>query len=323
MKMATILSNDRPMVDILLATYNGAEFLSDLLDSILSQTYVNWRLIVRDDGSSDNTLSIIEAYKSKYEHIIKVLDGKRIRLGACASFSELMEYSAADYILFCDQDDVWLENKIESLLAALQDLEIKQGKDTPILIHSDLVVTDAQLEIIAKSFWRYQHLLPSLGSTFSRLLMQNVVTGSATIINRAAKERALPIPIDAIMHDWWLALVVSAFGCVQYLPRPTVLYRQHTDNVTGAKKWGLQYIVGKILSMMKTRDLKISISRSKNQAKAFLDRYEKELKSEHRAAAYALAHLDGLGPLAKRQTIWRHRLLKNGLIRNSALFLVI
>jgi hypothetical protein len=166
-------------------------------------------------------------------------------------------------------------------------------------------------------------LLPSLGSSFHRLLMQNVVTGSATMINRSAKEYALPVPTDAIMHDWWLALVVSAFGCVQYFPRPTVLYRQHTDNVTGAKKWGLQYIVGRILNMMKTGDLKTSISRSKNQAKAFLDRYEKDLKSEHRAAAYALAHLDGLGPLAKRQIIWRHQLLKNGLIRNSALFLVI
>jgi glycosyltransferase involved in cell wall biosynthesis len=304
-----------------LATYNGAEYLSDLLDSILTQTYVKWRLIVRDDGSSDNTLSIIEAYKKKHEHIIKVLDNKRIRLGACASFSELMEYSTADYIMFCDQDDVWLENKIESLLAALQDLEIKQGKNTPILIHSDLTVTNAQLEILAHSFWRYQHLLPSLGSSFPRLLMQNVVTGCAAVFNRSAKECALPLPRNAIMHDWWLALVVSAFGYVQYLPGPTVLYRQHTDNVTGAKKYDLQYILGKILSMMKTKDLQLSISRSKNQAKALLDRYGKELKPEHRAAASAMAHIDHLGAIAKRQAIWRHRLLKNGFIRNFALFL--
>jgi hypothetical protein len=234
-----------------------------------------------------------------------------------------MAKSSADYIMFCDQDDVWLEHKIEALLAVLRDLEIECGKKTPILIHSDLAVTDARLKVVAKSFWRYQHLLPSLGSTFPRLLMQNVVTGSATIINRAAKEQALPIPTDAIMHDWWLALVVSAFGCVQHVSRPTVLYRQHARNVTGAKKWGLRYIVAKLLSTVLTKGLKTSVDRSKKQAWAFWERYGQELKPEHRAAVYALAHIDDLGPLAKRQTIWRHRLLKNGLIRNSALFIVI
>ena len=321
MKISTVANKGQPLVDILLATYNGAEFLPDLLDSVFSQTYVSWRLLVRDDGSTDNTLRIIGAYENKHASRIRVLDCPPARLGACGSFSELMGYSTADYIMFCDQDDVWLEHKIESLLTALLDLEVKRGKGTPILIHSDLAVANAQLEIIANSFWRYQHLQPSLGSCFPRLLMQNVVTGCAAMFNRSAKDQALPLPRNAIMHDWWLALVVSAFGCVQYLSQPTVLYRQHADNVAGAKQWGLMYIAGKILSIFKTEDLRISISSSRNQARAFLDRYEGELKPAYRAAASAMAHLDHLGPIAKRQAIWRHRLLKQGLIRNLALLL--
>ncbi len=321
--MAISRTKDHPVVDILLATYNGGDYLPELLDSIVSQTYVNWRLIVRDDGSADDSQAIIRAYRDRHAEKIKIINNGSSHLGACDGFGRLMAWSTAEYIMFCDQDDVWLEDKVETLLSALIDLENKCGKNTPLLIHSDLAVTDDRLQVIAESFWRYQHLLPCLASTFPRLLMQNVVTGSATIINRAANDRALPIPTEAIMHDWWLALVVSAFGCVRHLPRSTVLYRQHTRNVAGAKQWGLRYIFARLLSLVMTKDLKSSVAGSIRQARAFFECYQKELEPEHYAAAYALAHLDAMGPVAKRQTIWRHRLLKNGFVRNSALFIVI
>jgi glycosyltransferase involved in cell wall biosynthesis len=310
-----------PTVDILLATYNGSNYLDDQLNSIVSQSFTNWNLLVRDDGSSDNSTNIVQRYQMSHRNKIHIIQTGDKSLGACQNFDRLLEYSSADYVMFCDQDDVWLANKIELTFNEIQRLEKIYSKNTPILVHTNLIVTDANLSVISDSFWKYQNLNPELGSTFSRLLMQNVVTGNTIMINHSAKESAIPIPKEAIMHDWWFALVVAAFGKLKHIEHSTIYYRQHAHNETGAKKWGLDYILTKATEGFGSIKLKESIFLCERQAKAFLARYASKLSSNHYATVYAISQLSEYNPLVKRWAIWRYQLLKMGFTRNLALFL--
>ncbi|MEN8128798.1 MAG: glycosyltransferase family 2 protein [Pseudomonadota bacterium] len=312
-----------PRVDVLLATFNGETYLADLLESILAQTYPDWYLLIHDDGSSDGTINIVDHYQRSHKNRISHVEDEDTCLGACQNFNKLLEHSTADYVMFCDQDDIWMVNKIEIMLDTLCKFERRYGKQTPLLLHSDLIVTDANMNILSNSFWQYQYLQPETGSRFSRLLMQNVVTGSATIINRCAKEHALPIPKGAIMHDWWLALVVAAFGKVRHLAIPTIYYRQHDKNVISAKKWDYKFIIEKVTEELFLSELRESVSHCERQAKFFLKNYAKQLDPKQVNDVTAMAHLSRVGPIARRRAIWQHRLFKMGFIRNAALLLLI
>ena len=140
------------MVDILMATYNGELYLEEQIKSIIKQSYKNWILYIRDDGSKDNTLKIINRYTYKYPDKIKLIADDRGNLGSNMNFKELMQYSKNEYCMFCDQDDVWLEDKIKLSLDKIKKLENKYGKNTPILVHTDLKVVNEKLDEISESF---------------------------------------------------------------------------------------------------------------------------------------------------------------------------
>ncbi len=158
-------------------------------------------------------------------------------LGACGNFSRLLEQADAPYVMFCDQDDVWLPDKIEITLAAMRELERQHGAETPLLVHTDLMVVDERLNRLGKSLWLFQCTEPQRLTKLNRLLMQNFATGCTVMINRALRDLAVPVPAEALMYDWWLALVATAFGRVAAVEDPTVLYRQHGRNDTGATRW--------------------------------------------------------------------------------------
>ena len=225
-----------PTIDIVMATYNGARFLCEQLDSVLAQARPGVRLLVRDDGSTDATREILAAYAGNRPEGVLVENGSR-RLGACGSFSALLERSDADFVVLCDQDDVWLPGRLDAMLRRLVELEDRHGRGAPLLVHSDLTVVDAGLRELCPSFWRYQGLDPFRGGVLNRLLVQNVVTGCAAILNRALVRRATPIPKAAVMHDWWLATAAAALGRLEALAQPTALYRQHGENRVGAQRW--------------------------------------------------------------------------------------
>ena len=237
------MTGQKPKIDILLATYNGARFLHEQIDSILSQTCQDWRLLIRDDGSKDATPTIIDRYVQEHPQRIVVIRDDGANLGAVGNFSTLMERSDAEYIMYCDQDDVWLPDKIAESYKAMRALERRYGRDTPLLVQTDLTVVDKNLNPIHRSFWRYESLDPERGHSLASLLIQNVVTGCASIANRRLKDMALPVPRDIRMHDWWLALVAVAFGHYDYVAHPLVLYRQHGANTMGARGWGLLRLV--------------------------------------------------------------------------------
>ena len=257
---------------ILLSTYNGEKYLKEQLDSLFDQTCKEFKVIVRDDGSTDGTLGILNSYD------LEIMPSSK-NLGARDSFGTLLEYALQkddkEYIMFCDQDDVWKKNKIDKTLQKMKEVE-KEGKQA-VLIHTDLVVVDESLQVLNNSFWDYQNLNPK-NSNFSHFVIQNNITGCSVMINKKLAKLALPIPKETIMHDWWLGLVASKFGKIAYLNEPTILYRQHLANDTGAKRFDIRFLAQNAKKTYKNR--KQMFDKYIIQAKKFLEVYQNQLDEE-------------------------------------------
>ncbi len=269
-----------PQIDIVLATYNGAAFLEEQISSILQQTYKNWRLLVRDDGSTDRTIEIVEQFaKDNPDKILLIADGDG-NLGCTGNFNRLMEQSTAGYVAFCDQDDVWLEHKLAVSMERMQALERDHGSEVPLLVHTDLCTVDESLRVIGPSFWRYQGLRPAHANQFARLLIYNVVTGCSMLINRALRDRALPVPAEAKIHDWWIALVAAAFGVAGNVATPTALYRQHDGNRTGAQAFaGWKFLIRAHEFAGNRPGSRARLLETLRQARAFHARYRSDLRT--------------------------------------------
>lgn len=291
-------------VDVLLATYNGEKYLKEQIASLLKQGPVN--VIVRDDCSTDGTKEILEKYPFELHFGTE-------NVGVKQNFSHLMRLAKNDYILFCDQDDVWMEGKVEKSLQRLLEMERIYGKSTPLLVHTDLTVVDENLKVIAPSFWKFAALMTGSSHQLNRLLVQNVVTGCALMMNRALLELAYPIPPQAVMHDWWLALVAAAFGKIEALPEAAIAYRQHTKNQIGAKKYTLQ-----LPKRLKFRLKQFSPQHA--QVEAFYERYRDLLRSDQKAQVEKYLELPNLPYLTGRYQILKHGFLKSGFLRRWGTF---
>lgn len=236
------------MIDILMSTFNGERYLGEQVRSILDQSFAEFRLIVRDDGSTDRSVSIIEEFCREDERVTLLSDGEG-NLGLRRSFMRLLEASEGEYFMFADQDDVWLPEKIERSIEAIKKLESSSTKTEPLLVFSDLRVVTEQLETIDESLWHYQRLLPEISQDWKRLLAQNVVTGCTILANRAAARASLPFALPEMMHDHWVAVNAARHGKIGYISEPTVLYRQHSGNAEGGRDFGLRYAAGKSLGL--------------------------------------------------------------------------
>jgi glycosyltransferase involved in cell wall biosynthesis len=302
----------RLSVDILLATYNGERFLAEQLESIVRQSYKEWRVIVRDDGSADRTMEIIQRFRSEMGgRLVVVRDGLG-RLGPALNFGRLLGVSDAPYVALCDQDDVWHPEKLERLLAIMWEAEREVGAEAPVLVHSDLTVIDAEGRVIARSFWKYQGLRPEVGNSWRRLLVQNVVTGCASMFNGALRVLAAPVPPEAVMHDWWLALVAACLGRVKHTWWCSTFYRQHGANDTGAKRWSVGYVMRRVGGLAGDR----SLEKTQAQATALVARYGERLGSDVAEVVSGYGGLKEKGAVERRLYVARHGLWKIGVIRN-------
>lgn len=225
-----------PLVDILLASYNGECYIAEQIESIQQQTYTNWRLLISDDCSTDGTLDIVRRFASM-DSRIEIVSANCKYGGAKENFFAAMGYSDSSYCMFCDQDDVWLPNKVEITLEAMMQLEAKAPL-VPTLVFTDMKVVSTNLDIIDDSFERFSAIDPTR-TGFRQVLAQSIGAGCTMMINSMVRELALRIENtdDVIMHDWWLCLIASAFGQIGYLDVPTSLYRQHSNNEVGALKY--------------------------------------------------------------------------------------
>jgi glycosyltransferase involved in cell wall biosynthesis len=234
-------------VEIILATFNGEKFLAQQLDSVLSQTHTKWKLLISDDGSTDSTLEIAARYAALDKRISVVNSSGQG--GVVANFGKALSFASADYLMFCDQDDVWLNDKISLMLDNLLDLEARHGKDVPILGFSDLSVVDYDLTEISESFYVANRLNPSHNLDPRYLMWSSTVYGCSVIFNAALYRIATPVPAGVPMHDQWFALLASKHGLVFHVPAQTLMYRQHGGNVVGARP---KTMLQRLLSVSRT-----------------------------------------------------------------------
>jgi Glycosyl transferase family 2 len=300
----------RPEIDVLMATWNGSRFIEQQLESLSRQTFQNFRLIVRDDGSSDSTLQIIERFQGRRSERMLV-NRNSTRQGACRTFSMLAEESDAPYFAFCDQDDVWRADKLELELEAAKHIEAEYGSHTPVMVFSDMELIGPDNRRLAGSMWKMKHMNPHRAS-LGTMLVQNLVTGCTVLGNHSLLLRGLPIPEEALMHDFWLGLVAAAFGLLVPLDETTVGYRQHEQNANGAGG-GLQ--IGDALKRLLADPIFTQgIAKSRRQAGKFAERYANQLSHQQKEILQAWSKSKDL-PAGLRQWI----LYRNGLRRTRFL----
>lgn len=313
-----------PAVDIIAALFNGALYLEDLLASLQAQTHREWRLWLRDDGSTDATLEIVHRFAATDPRIV-LLESGGPRLGPPASFGWLLDRVSPDsqYVMCADQDDVWLPEKISRTLSTMQGAEA--AAPGPVLVHTDLTVVDEQLRMIHPSFWRFTGIRPEPVS-LRRLIVQNVATGATVMLNRSLRELAGQVPADAVYQDWWWACVAAAFGRVVPVHESTILYRQHGANAVGAGRGaqlGWLALAGLAREALgRSAHLRFEIARTARQAGAFLERYESRLPERDRRFLRAYARLPEHGALRRKLEVARLRLRReHGIWRNLGVLL--
>lgn len=217
-------------VEFLLSSYNGELYLTEQLRSLSAQTYSDWSVRIRDDGSTDRTVKIIEVWQAEEPPERSFLE-KGANLGVVSSFFELLCQAdeSSEYFAFCDQDDVWLPEKTERAVRLLHAIE----PDVPAMVFTPTRLTDERLRPLGH--WPAS---PPKPPSFYNALYQNIAVGATITFNRAALRllrRHRPDPRQVLMHDWWLYLCVSAFGTTIYDPEPSILYRQHGNNAVGGE----------------------------------------------------------------------------------------
>ena len=298
-------------ISVAMCIYNGEKYLKAQLDSLSSQTYKNFKLIARDDGSSDKTLEILKSYD------IELLPSNE-NLGVKGSFETLLKYafenSDADYFMFCDQDDVWNQDKVKLTLQKMYEME-KLYKNTPILVHTDLEVVDENLHTINPSFMKLQNLNEKKNK-LNNLLIQNTITGCTVMINRDLAKLCLPMSSNAIVHDWWVGLVASYFGKIGYVDDSTIKYRQHTSNTIGAKGFDIGFV-------LKSISKKVSLGGNISQSKGFFQQFKNELDEDTIEMLQEFISLEQKTWWQKRAVLLKYKLFKQGFIRNTGLFLKI
>lgn len=321
-----------PLVDILLATYNGAKYLPEQLASLEAQTHADWRLIVRDDGSGDGSLGLVRDWAAETGRDLIVLEDSDTRLGPAQSFGRLLARSDAPYFAFCDQDDVWRENKIERLLEEIRSMEADFGANAPLLVHCDLAIVDANLDFTGSYFWGQAHISSSSIAkmdvdkrTRRGLLLQNVVTGCALLGNSELRRRATPLPRDVHVHDWWVALISAHFGAIRGVSEPLVEYRQHGANTIGAKAWDAMPMVRRFLADP-VRSFEMAfllLAKLQRQAQCFHDGFADRLEESDRKAILEFATLRQQGLLKRKTFMIRHGVYPQAWLRRLVLFCLI
>ena len=224
-----------PKVFIALATYQGARYLRSLIESIRRQSYQDWTLLARDDGSTDATGKILQEAALRDGRIRLLDDGGR-RDGSAGNFGLLMQRAfdlGADYLFPADQDDVWQAEKVRKLMELMRRGETACGQPVARLVYSDLVVVDQRLRTVHPSFLRYSRLRQGGPEPLGTLLGRSYVLGCASLMNRPLLELSLPLPASIASHDWWVALCAAAAGQICCLPEPTLWYRRHGGNASG------------------------------------------------------------------------------------------
>lgn len=289
-------------IQILMSTYNGGRYIRTQLESIAAQTVKNKTLLIRDDGSTDDTIKIIQEYQKQYSWI-SYYRGENI--GVQRSFLELIRNSdvKADYIALSDQDDEWLPEKLEMAWNCLRNMENASKvscTSVPFLYCSDKIIVGPDLEKISVTVNR-----PVKKVTFGNALVQNICTGCTVVMNQCLatliRNNPPSNPKSIIMHDWWLYLTASCFGQIYYDGNAYIRYRQHGMNISGAM------INRKELLKYRIKELNKPRGNIYRQVQCFRDTYFRYL-STHPEYQAEIKLIDKL-LLSERKLNWRLRVV--------------
>jgi rhamnosyltransferase len=305
----------RVLVTVLMATYNGDRHIEAQLESLQNQTYSNWELIIRDDCSSDNTVNILKLFQ-KTDPRITILPSSE-NYGVVKNFSTLLkEVQDRNYIMFCDQDDLWLPNKIEESLGHFLSLEQKDKK-RPLLLYTNLKYVTENL-----STELGEVRIPIPENVFNFLIFQPFIYGCTMLFNKALLEHLGKIPEEAENHDYWTALTAAAYGTVIHLDKVTILYRQHSSNLSGSfddnsitKRFRRYFLNWN--SVHKLIDQRLA------QIKAFHEQNRSTLSEKHsELICNLLRHCEIGGPGMVAFAI-RNKLFKNGFFQTLICWLAL
>lgn len=205
---------------IVMATYNGERFLKEQIDSILFNLGESDELVISDDGSQDETIEIIEQFQQKDDRIKLLPSGTH--KGVVRNFENAIKNARGKYIFLADQDDIWVEGKVEKVVTIFEN-----NPDITCVLH-DLIIIDENGQTIAPSFSRLRNV--HLG--FMRNICKNSYIGNAMAFRRTLLKYVLPIPSQVPMHDQWIGLLSEYYGRTYLDPDPLGLYRRHDGNVT-------------------------------------------------------------------------------------------
>lgn len=303
-------------IQVLLATYNGSKYVIDQINSIIMN--FKWvpeydcSILISDDSSSDETIELVKNnfLDNPYVHIISTSRKGGVR----NNFTFLINHAYGDFIFFCDQDDLWLPSKIRVFMDEFSKCSSLENK--PLLIHSDLCVTDSILSPIHTSMFEYQKL--NKEPSFSNLIVSNSITGCVLAINKPLLDLLKKSSIsESIMHDWYIGLIASSFGKIVFIPKSLILYRQHENNQVGAKKFSFS----EMLSLVKIKKIKHSIWLTKKQAEIFLSDFEGLLdKNIEKTLKEYISSFDK--SLFSRSLIFfKYEIYKYGFVRNVVFFI--
>lgn len=294
-------------VQVLLSTYNGEAYIEEQLQSILQQTYQNIVILIRDDGSSDSTVPIIQKFMDMYSDKICFIKGSNV--GVIESFFYLLQSVDLDasYYCFCDQDDVWMNDKVER---AVQSLHLC---DTAGMYFSSTMLTDQSLNPI--KVWPAS---PQKAPHFYNALVQNIAVGATMVINKAARDLIVSRSLNMKniqMHDWWIYLCVSAFGKVYYDERPTIYYRQHNNNVVGGHRTVIHELQNKWRSFRKHSGHKLLRKQAVEFNKLYADSLDTEKLNQLQLFIQDRNSIKERYQFLQRSKLYRQSFIENQLFK--------
>jgi rhamnosyltransferase len=302
------------MVIILMATYNGGLFIEEQIQSIIKQSYTDWNLIIRDDGSTDKTIELINSFVSR-DSRIKRIETNYPGHGSCSNFSEVYNWAkhhlSMEYVMFSDQDDIWLPTKVEESLGRIIEAENKFGL-VPIMAYGNLQLIDHQGRNLDRGITLLEHV------PLNKLLVQNNAFGCTMIFNKALADTMDYIPHFAENHDYWVAMVATALGRTVFLSKALILYRQHSSNVTaqgsGFKQRYTKYV----------KHLELQIDQYVKKVRMlehFLVTYRDKLNPKDANMLQEFISLFHTGNSLKPvMVVFRYKFFRNGLFQNLGLF---
>ncbi|WP_312195416.1 glycosyltransferase [Epilithonimonas vandammei] len=257
-----------PKISVALTIYNGEKYLQKQLDSLLKQTYLPHEIVIVDDYSTDSSIKIIDDFiQNKAGDIIIHYHKNQKNIGVISSFKKAIGICTNDFIATCDQDDIWLPNKLEDSFNSIMTLDLQK----PCVVFSDLVIVDNNDKIIFDSLYKQWKIKPEK-YTFKNILIDNIIIGCTAFFNKEMKKEIELMPDNIIMHDYWIAMIGFSIGEFYFLNKSTIHYRVHTSSVTS------KLHEGKLKNFIK------EINRYKNylfdnfkQAKFFLVLYRNRL----------------------------------------------